>query len=155
MRILARKDTIWGVQEPSTPNLLILKFWQNCENYSQNARNIHAESISVWEFFASNIKSIKRICAVGAVFEEVFFTLGKFLAAFVLAETVAAAAYAGCLNGEDKVIVILSVEERHKALLAGKTLVDEKIFRLKLPGTTIRLMFAVALLLLDMVGWGF
>ena len=89
------------------------------------------------------------------MFEEVFFTLGKFLAAFVLAETVAAAAYAGCLNGEDKVIVILSVEERHKALLAGKTLVDEKIFRLKLPGTTIRLMFAGALLLLDMVGWGF
>ena len=60
--------------------------------------------------------------------EEVFFRLGKFLAAFVLAETVAAAAYAGCLNGEDKVVVILAVEERHKALLAGKALVDEKIF---------------------------
>ena len=46
-------------------------------------------------------------------FEEVFFRFGKFLAAFVLAETVAAAAYAGCLNGEDKVVVILAVEERH------------------------------------------
>ena len=89
------------------------------------------------------------------MFEEVFFRLGKFLAAFVLAKTVAAAAHAGCLNGEDKVVVILSVEERHKTLLAGKTLVDEQIFRLKLPGTTIRLMFAGALLLLDMVGWGF
>ena len=62
------------------------------------------------------------------MFEEVFFRLGKFLAAFVLAKTVAAAAHAGCLNGEDKVVVILSVEEWHKALLAGKTLVDEKIF---------------------------
>ena len=31
-------------------------------------------------------------------------------------------------NGENKVVVILSVEERHKALLAGKTLVDEKVF---------------------------
>ena len=61
-------------------------------------------------------------------FEEVFFRFGKFLAAFVLAETVAAAAYAGCLNGEDKVVVILPVEERHKALLAGKALVDEKVF---------------------------
>ena len=60
--------------------------------------------------------------------EEVFFRLGKFLAAFVFAKAVAAAAHAGCLNGEDKVVVILSVEERHKALLAGKTLVDEKIF---------------------------
>ena len=61
------------------------------------------------------------------MFEEVFFRLGKFLAAFVLAKTVAAAAHAGCLNGEDKVVVILSVEERHKALLSGKTLVDEQI----------------------------
>ena len=62
------------------------------------------------------------------MFEEVFFRLGKFLAAFVLAKTVAAAAHADCLNGEDKVVVILSVEERHKALLAGKALVDEKVF---------------------------
>ena len=31
------------------------------------------------------------------------------------------------MNGEDYVIVILSVEERHKALLSGKTLVDEQI----------------------------
>ena len=61
-------------------------------------------------------------------FEEVFFALGKFFAAFVFAEAVATAAHAGCLNGEDKVVVILSVEERHKALLAGKTLVDEQVF---------------------------
>ena len=62
------------------------------------------------------------------MFEEVFFALGKFFAAFVLAETVAAAAHAGCLNSEDKVIVILTAEERHKALLAGKALVDEQVF---------------------------
>ena len=82
----------------------------------------------VWKFFCSDVESIESVGAVGAVFEEVFFALGKFLSAFVLAEAVAAAAHAGCLNGEDKVVVILSVEERHKALLAGKTLVDEKIF---------------------------
>ena len=80
------------------------------------------------KFLATDVECIESVCAVGAVFEEVFFTLGKFLAAFVLAKTVAAAADAGCLNGEDKVIVILSVEERHQALLAGKALVDEKIF---------------------------
>lgn len=62
------------------------------------------------------------------MFEEVFFRFGKFFSAFVLAETVAAAAHAGCLNGEDKVVVILSVEERHKALFARKALVDEKVF---------------------------
>ena len=32
------------------------------------------------------------------------------------------------MNGEDKVVVILAVEERHKALLACKALVDEKVF---------------------------
>ena len=61
-------------------------------------------------------------------FDGDFFRFGKFFAAFVFAETVATAAHAGCLNGEDKVVVILAVEERHKALLAGKTLVDEKVF---------------------------
>ena len=109
----------------------------------------------VREFLTAYVERIERICAVGTVFEEVFFTLGKFLAAFVLSETVAAAANAGCLNGKDKVVVILSVEERHKTLLAGKSLVDEQIFLLQLSWTTKRFMFAVALLLLDMVGWGF
>ena len=80
------------------------------------------------EFFGTDVESIESVGAVGAVFEEVFFRFGKFLAAFVFAETVSAAAYAGCLNGKDKVVVILSVEEWHKALLAGKTLVDEKVF---------------------------
>ena len=80
------------------------------------------------KFLAADVESIKSVGAVGAVFEEVFFRFGKFFAAFVFAEAVAAAAHAGCLNGEDKVVVILSVEEWHKALLAGKTLVDEKIF---------------------------
>lgn len=79
------------------------------------------------ELLTPYIQCIEGIRAVRAVFEEVFFRLGKFLAAFVLAKTVAAAAHAGCLNGEDKVVVILSVEERHKALLSGKTLVDEQI----------------------------
>ena len=80
------------------------------------------------KFFCSDVERIESVGAVGAVFEEVFFRLGKFLAAFVLAKTVAAAAHAGCLNGEDKVVVILSVEERHKALLAGKALVMRRYF---------------------------
>ena len=80
------------------------------------------------KFFAADVECIESVCAVCAVFEEVFFRFGKFFAAFVFSETIAAAAHAGCLNGEDKVVVILSVEERHKALLAGKALVDEKVF---------------------------
>ena len=37
------------------------------------------------ELFAADVESIEGICAVGSVFEEVFFALSKFLAAFVLA----------------------------------------------------------------------
>ena len=70
-------------------------------NKSNNARYIDRESVTIWKFFAADVESIESVCAVGAVFEEVFFTLGKFLAAFVLAETVATAAHAGCLNSED------------------------------------------------------
>jgi len=32
------------------------------------------------------------------------------------------------LDGEDEVVVVLAVEEWHEALLAGKGLVDEKVF---------------------------
>ena len=41
------------------------------------------------------------LLSLARYFEEVFFALGKFFAAFVFSETVAAAAHAGCLNGED------------------------------------------------------
>ena len=107
---------------------IIQRIAQKYRNKSNNARNIDRESVSIWEFFAADVESIEGVGAVGAVFEEVFFRFGKFLAAFVFAEAIAAAAHAGCLNGEDKVVVVLSVEERHKALLAGKALVDEKVF---------------------------
>ena len=71
------------------------------KNKSNNARNIDRESVSIWEFLATDVERIESVGAVGEMFEEVLFRFGKFLAAFVLAETVAAAAYAGCLNGED------------------------------------------------------
>ena len=54
------------------------------------------------EFLATDVEGVEGIGAVGAVFEEVFFGLGEFFPGFVLAEAVAAAAYAGCLNGEDQ-----------------------------------------------------
>lgn len=80
------------------------------------------------EFLAADVESIESVGAVGAMFEKVFFALGKFFATFVFSETVAASAHAGCLNGEDKVIVILAVEERHKALLAGKPWLMRRYF---------------------------
>ena len=60
--------------------------------------------------------------------EQIFFTLGKFLAGLVFAEAVATAFHACSLNRQDEVIVILAVEERHQALFPGKAPVDEQVF---------------------------
>ena len=82
----------------------------------------------LWELLAANIQRIEGIGAVGAVFKEVFFGLRLLLHRLVLAEAVATSLYSCGLDGEDKVIVVLAVEVRHKALLPGKALIDEKIF---------------------------
>ncbi len=79
------------------------------------------------ELLAANVERIEGLCAVGAVFEEVFFRFGLLLHRFVLSEAVATALHAGGLDGEDEVIVVMAVEVRHEALLATETLVDEKI----------------------------
>ena len=94
----------------------------------QNSRCRESKAFSIWEFFTADVEGIKRICAVGAVLEEVFFGFGELFSGFVFAEAVAAAAYASGLEGEDKVVVVLAVEKWHQALLAGKPLVDEQIF---------------------------
>ena len=49
-------------------------------NKSNNARNIDRESVSVRKFLAADVESIESICAVGAVFEEVFLGLGELFA---------------------------------------------------------------------------
>ncbi|MBQ7439874.1 MAG: hypothetical protein IJV28_07920 [Paludibacteraceae bacterium] len=50
------------------------------------------------ELFAANIQGIKSVRAVGTVFEEVFFGLGKLLSGFVFVEAVAPVQYSGRLN---------------------------------------------------------
>ena len=57
-------------------------------NKSNNPRNIDRESVSIREFLAADVECIESVGAVGAVFEEVFFALGKFLAGLILAEAV-------------------------------------------------------------------
>lgn len=49
----------------------------------------------VGEFFAADVEGVEGIGAIGAVFEEVFFCLGEFFAAFVFLETVAPTGYSG------------------------------------------------------------
>ena len=82
----------------------------------------------LWELLAADIEGVEGIGAVGTVFEKVFFGLRLLLHGLVLAEAVASSLHSCGLDGEYKVIVVLAVEVRHKALLPGKTLVDEKVF---------------------------
>ena len=46
---------------------LILNIGGFCENFSQNARNIHAESVAIRKFFRSDVECIKRAfpCLLG------------------------------------------------------------------------------------------
>ena len=41
------------------------------------------KSIVVWEFLCTDIEGIESVGAIGAVFEQVFFGLSKFLAGLV------------------------------------------------------------------------
>ena len=76
------------------------------------------------EILAADIERVEGIGAVGTVFEKVFFGLRLLLHTFVLAEAVATTLHSCRLDGEDKVIVVLAVEVRHKALLPDKALVE-------------------------------
>ena len=94
---------------------------------SQNSRHRDADALPVREFFAADVEGVESVRAVGAVFEEVFFCLCQLLTGFVLAEAEAATCDTCGLDGEDKVIVVLTVEERHQPLLPGEALVDEEV----------------------------
>ena len=78
----------------------------------------------LWELLAADIEGIEGIGAVGTVFEKVFFGLWLLLHTFVLAEAVASSLHSCGLDGEDEVIVVLSVEVRYKVLLPDKALVE-------------------------------
>lgn len=78
----------------------------------------------LWELLAADIERIEGIGAVGSVFKKVFFGLRLLLHTFVFAEAIASSLHSCGLDGEDKVIVVLAVEVRHKALLPDKALVE-------------------------------
>ena len=87
----------------------------------------------LWELLAADIECFEGIGTVGTVFEKVFFGLWLLLHRLILAEAVASSLHSCALDGEDEVVVVLAVEVRHKALLPGKALIDEKIFLIGLP----------------------
>lgn len=85
------------------------------------------EGIAVRKLFAADVEGVKRVRAICAVLQQVFLGLGEFLAPLVLAKSVAAANNSSRLDGEDEVIIVLSVKHRHQPLFTGKALVDEQV----------------------------
>ena len=96
--------------------------------YLSHSTNSNWIKIVLGELLAADVERIEGIGAVGTVFEKVFFGLRLLLHTFVFAEAVASSLHSCGLDSEDKVIVVLAVEVRHKALLPGKALVDKKVF---------------------------
>ena len=82
--------------------------------------------LTLRKLLASYIHRIEGIRAVRSVFEEVFFRLRQFFPSLILMEAVASTSDSSRLNSKDKIIIVLAVEERHKPLLPGKSLVDEQ-----------------------------
>ena len=80
------------------------------------------------EFLATDIEGVESVGSVGAVFEEVFFTLWELFAWLVLAEAVATSAASCRLDGKDKVGIVGAVEERHETLFTSEALIDKEIF---------------------------
>ena len=56
------------------------------------------------------------------------FAFCQLLASLIFSETISAASDPGGLYSENEVVVVLTIEERHEALLPCEALVDEKIF---------------------------
>ena len=86
------------------------------------------KGIAEWKFFAADVKCVESVRAVRAMLQQIFLGFGEFLAALVLAEAVAASHNSSRLDGENQVIIILTVKHRHEPLFTGKALVDEQVF---------------------------
>ena len=79
------------------------------------------------ELLTADVQRVESIRAVGTMLEQVFLRLRLFLHGLVLAEAVSTPFHSSGLYGQYQVIVILTVEERHQALLPSKALVDEQV----------------------------
>ena len=68
------------------------------------------------EFRATNIQRIESVSAIGAVLQEVFLRFRKFLPSLIFVEAVPATTNACRLQCQDKIFIVLPVDER-KVLL--------------------------------------
>ena len=84
-----------------------------------------------WEFLATDIEGVESVGAGGAVFEEVFFRFGEFLARLVLAEAVAPSAHSCRLDARIRPGLLLRLKRDIRRCLPAKPLTDELVLLVK------------------------
>lgn len=108
-------------------SLLCSYFVRRFSHQLRNSRNRNKAYFGLRELLTADIQRIEGIRAVGTMLQQVLFRLNQLFIGFVLVKSISPTANASRLNSEDKVIVILAVEERHKLLLPCESLVDEQV----------------------------
>ncbi|WP_157765345.1 hypothetical protein [Prevotella intermedia] len=73
--------------------------------------NRYVHDVVNGELLATDVEGIESVGAGGAVFEEVFFRFGEFLARLVLAEAVAPSAHSCRLDGKNKAGIVATAEK--------------------------------------------
>ena len=99
-----------------------------CEMVSENSADADTHCVVIRELLTTNIQCVKSVSTICSMLQKRLFAFGQLLASLIFSETISAASDPGGLDCENEVVVVLTVEEWQKALLAGKTLIDEKIF---------------------------
>ena len=101
------------------------------DTHLSHTSNTNWVQIVLWELLAADVEGVEGIGAVGTVLEEVFFVFGLLLHGLVFAaialalclqRNVASTLHSGRLEGKDEIVIVLAVEVRNEALLAGETL---------------------------------
>ena len=105
---------------------------KNCRCHAAGARLCR---FTFEELLTPDIQGVKSIRSVGAVFEKILLRLGvlegssdqgrALLVVLVLAETKPATIHLRRLNCKNQVVIVLTVEHRHEALLSSKATVLE------------------------------
>ena len=79
------------------------------------------------EFLTTDVQGVECIGAVSTVLQQILFRLGLLFHRLVLTEAQSTPLYPSRLDGQYQIIIVLTIEERHEALLPSKALVDEQV----------------------------
>lgn len=86
------------------------------------------EERALWELGAADVEGIESVRAIGSVLQEVFLRSRQFLPSLVLTETVPASADPCGLQCQNKIFIVLLIDERYQFPATRKCLVDFEVF---------------------------